>query len=72
MSRKPTFTFFLLLVLVFIGFGDRFLPKPLSTYSAQTRDRLNETIVNLFPNVKIGSPHQRTEEAIQKEEKGGR
>ncbi|MBW4522069.1 MAG: hypothetical protein KME16_20500 [Scytolyngbya sp. HA4215-MV1] len=71
MSRKPTLTLFFLLILVFIGFGDRFLPKPLSTYSIQTRNSLNQTIVGLFPSVKTGSPYERTEQAIQKEEKGG-
>jgi hypothetical protein len=43
MFRKSTIIpILLLLAVVFVGFGDRFLPPPLSTASFRTRTSLNQ------------------------------
>jgi hypothetical protein len=69
MPRGPTIALILLLVAGFIGFGDKFLPKPLSTASFQTRTSLNQMIVGAFPSWRPKTqPHKRTEEAIKKQE----
>jgi hypothetical protein len=55
------------LTLVFIGFGDAFLPKPLGTASAIARSRVNQFIVGLFPDLApVDNPHQRTEREIER------
>jgi hypothetical protein len=69
MPRGPTIALFLLIIAIFIGFGDKFLPKPLSTVSLQTRNSLNQTIVGLFPSWRPKTkPNQRTEDAIKRQE----
>lgn len=40
----------LVLLLVFIGVGDKFLPKPLDNASFQTRTTINKWIIGLFPS----------------------
>lgn len=47
--KSNVFMIPLVLLLVFIGFGDKFLPNPLSNASVQTRTTLNKWIVGLFP-----------------------
>lgn len=72
MHRKTASTWFILLSLIFIGFGDIFLPKPLSTASFQTRTKINEFIIGLFPGWEPKSnPYSRTERALEETEKGG-
>jgi hypothetical protein len=72
MFRKSTIIpILLLLAVVFVGFGDRFLPPPLSTASFRTRTSLNQWMTSSFklwqPKT---NPHQRTERAIEQQEKG--
>ena len=71
MLNKGNFSILLILVLVFIGFGDSFLPKPLSSASLQTRTTMNSIIVSLFPvwQPKV-NPNRRTEEAIKQAKPG--
>ncbi|CDN12977.1 MAG: hypothetical protein HRU34_19830 [Richelia sp.] len=71
MLNKGNFSILLILVLVFIGFGDSFLPKPLSYASLQTRTTMNSIIVSLFPvwQPKV-NPNRRTEEAIKQAKPG--
>jgi len=58
----------LLLTIAFIGFGDSFLPKPLSTASRQSRESLNNVISGLVPNWSPKmKPNQRTEDAVKQE-----
>lgn len=33
-------------ILIFIGFGDSFLPKPLSTHSKNIREEIHQTIIS--------------------------
>ncbi len=58
----------LLLTIAFIGFGDSFLPKPLSTASRQSRDALNTMIAGVVPSwAPKTKPNQRTEDALKQE-----
>jgi hypothetical protein len=50
MSRKKPFGWVLLFTLVYIGFGDQFLPKPLGQYSFQIRSTIDNQLVAVFPN----------------------
>ncbi|MBW4650539.1 MAG: hypothetical protein KME06_17895 [Kastovskya adunca ATA6-11-RM4] len=61
-----------ILVLVFIGFGDRFLPEPVGTASTQTRTSINQFIAGMFPDWRPNKlkPNERTERAIQQQEEG--
>jgi len=36
--------------IIFVGIGDKFLPKPLSTYSLNTRNVINAKLITLIPN----------------------
>ena len=38
--------------IIFVGIGDKFLPKPLSTYSLNTRNAINAKLITLMPNPK--------------------
>ncbi|BAY31319.1 hypothetical protein NIES2107_31780 [Nostoc carneum NIES-2107] len=69
--RKTATTWLLLLFLIFVGFGDSFLPKPLSSASLQTRTAINQFVVGLFPNWHPKTnPNSRTERALDDIEKG--
>jgi hypothetical protein len=35
--------------IIFVGIGDKFLPKPLSTYSFNTRNMINAKLITLMP-----------------------
>jgi len=71
MDRKTATIWLLLLFLIFVGFGDSFLPKPLSTTSLHTRTAINQFFVGLFPNWDIKTdPNGRTERALDDIEKG--
>lgn len=66
MFNKGNMTLVFLLILVFIGFGDSFLPKPLSTASYQTRTSINNIVIGMFPAWRPKTdPNKRTQEAIQ-------
>ena len=70
MDRKTATTYLLLLFLLFVTLGDRILPKPLSTASVQTRTSLNNFFIGLFPQrVPKLNPNERTEKALEQEEK---
>lgn len=62
----------LVLLLVFIGFGDRFLPNPLAKASVQTRTTINKWIIGLFPSSDGDgmNPNKDIESEIEKLEKG--
>jgi hypothetical protein len=62
----------LIFVIFFISVGDRILPSPLSDYSRNTRNGINQFIIGLFPDNKVNNPHRRTEDAVDKLEQQGR
>lgn len=67
--RKGTIGFVIFLLIIFIGFGDKFLPKPLSTASANTRATINNFLANMMPErERKTDPYGRTEEAIEEVE----
>lgn len=73
MRPKTIASILFFLTLIFVGFGDAFLPKPLSTASATARSHVNQFIIGLFPYIDpIDNPHKRTEGEIENLEKGGR
>jgi hypothetical protein len=66
MFSKGNMTLLFIVGLLFIGFGDSFLPKPLSTASYQTRTTINNIVIGMFPTWRPKTdPNKRTEEAIQ-------
>jgi len=46
--RSHAFSVIMLLGIIFIGFGDAFLPEPLAQASYQTRNQINEFFMGLF------------------------
>lgn len=73
MDRKSVITYLVILFLLFVTLGDKFLPKPLSTTSLQTRTSLNKFFIGLFPQWRPKlNPNERTEKELQKEEKEDR
>ena len=70
--RKTASTWLILLFLIFVGFGDSFLPKPLSSASLQTRTQINQFFIGLFPSWQPRTnPYERTEKALENTEQGG-
>ncbi|MGB3207868.1 MAG: hypothetical protein WBB28_23030 [Crinalium sp.] len=70
MGPKSISTIVVILAVLFISVGDRFLPKPLNTASVQSRASLNNFLVGLFPAWKPKTkPSERTQKAIDKLEK---
>lgn len=61
---KVNFTLLIIAVFLFVGFGDRVLPKPLSTASLQARTTVNSYLVGLFPKKRFKNPNERTETAV--------
>jgi hypothetical protein len=51
-------------MVIFIGMGDRFLPKPLNTMSLNTRNAINQTLTGLSPKLKPQKPNAETEKAV--------
>jgi hypothetical protein len=73
MFNKGNITLFVFMMLLFVGCGDSFLPKPLSTASLQTRTTFNNFVIGIFPSWKPKvNPYERTEDSIQKTEGGGK
>jgi hypothetical protein len=69
MRSKIPIGFLFLTSIVFIGFGDQFLPPEIGRYSFQARSSIDQLLVNLVPNWQPKTnPHRRTEEAIQEKE----
>ncbi|HEY9874025.1 MAG TPA: hypothetical protein V6D12_11345 [Candidatus Obscuribacterales bacterium] len=61
---KINFTLLIIAVFLFVGFGDRVLPKPLSTASLQARTTVNGYLLGLFPKKRFKNPNERTETAV--------
>ena len=64
MRPKSILTILVVLSVIFITMGDRFLPQPLSDASRNTRVSINKTLVGLFPKKKFRNPHKRTEDSV--------
>ena len=73
MLKKIPFGFILLFSLIYVGFGDQFLPPAIGQYSFQARRSLDGMMIGVFPEWRPKTSHyDRTQDAIQKTEQGGR
>lgn len=52
--------------LVFISIGDMFFPEPWKTYSRNTREQINQKLINAAPNPQIKKPSEMREKQIEK------
>lgn len=52
------------IAFVFIGFGDRVLPKPLDSISLNTRTSINQFLQGLSPTLKSQNPDDKMEKAV--------
>lgn len=52
------------IAFVFIGFGDRVLPNPLSSISLNTRTSINQFLIGLSPKLKSQNPDVKMEKAV--------
>ncbi|XGV98000.1 MAG: hypothetical protein ACAF41_03500 [Leptolyngbya sp. BL-A-14] len=70
-NGKAAIPILLILALVFVGFGDQFLPKPLSSASYNTRVALDRWMTGSFKLWQPkADPNARTERAIEQQESG--
>jgi len=53
MRPKTLITSLLILGIIFVAVGDRFLPQPLNSASQNTRKGINEFMIGLFPQSKL-------------------
>ncbi|UBF29370.1 hypothetical protein K9N68_16950 [Kovacikia minuta CCNUW1] len=68
---KTAIPILLVLTLIFVGFGDQFLPQPLKGASYKTRTALNQMMESSFKVWQPKSkPYGRTEKALEDAEKG--
>lgn len=72
--RPKTFVTGLLVIgVIFVAVGDRFLPQPLSGASQNTRTSLNQFMIGLFPQSKLKQTiKQRNQETRNLLEKKGK
>jgi hypothetical protein len=68
--QQSRFFLALIIALLLITVGDRFLPKPLSTWSRNTRIAFERAMKSIIPDWNLDNPHRRSEEAIEKQEQG--
>lgn len=67
MAQKPiVYIAPLLIFLIFVGFGDRLLPQPLSGASLKTRTTINKFLFGLFPKGDMENPNDKRKEEIDK------
>ena len=59
-----------LLLIAYVAVGDMFLPPHLAKYSTATRLKINNYLVNAFPDTKVESPYGKNDEMIMQIEKG--
>ena len=53
----------------FVGIGDRFLPKPLSTYSRNTRNSINQKLLTWMPKPNPKRPSAEREKQVEELER---
>ncbi len=67
--KKLPLSLIALVGLVFVGFGDQFLPTAIGKYSYHSRAAIDTMIINLFPSWRPKTnPNQRTEDAVKNTE----
>jgi hypothetical protein len=50
---------------VFVGFGDKFLPRPWSDYSKITREQINQKLLGIVPDPDIKRPSEGREKQVE-------
>ncbi|MEL4898453.1 hypothetical protein [Crocosphaera sp. Alani8] len=66
---KPVGAIVLVLGLIFVGIGDSFLPKPLSTASKNARTYVNNIFLSFTPDTDFEKPSKQREQQIDDLEK---
>ena len=56
----------------FIGIGDRFLPKPLSIYSRNARNSINQQLLTWMPKPNPKRPSAEREKQVEELERNAR
>ncbi|ACB51469.1 hypothetical protein cce_2119 [Crocosphaera subtropica ATCC 51142] len=62
---KPLGSVLLVLGLIFVGFGDSFLPKPLSTVSKNARTHVNKIFLSFTPDTDFEKPSKQREAQVE-------
>ncbi|MGL5032279.1 MAG: hypothetical protein ACRC6M_00585 [Microcystaceae cyanobacterium] len=62
---KTLLTFSIISGVIFISLGDRFLPKPLSTYSAIARNTINQKLLGFTPKPNLKKPSADREKQVE-------
>ncbi|NJR49077.1 MAG: hypothetical protein HC780_05380 [Leptolyngbyaceae cyanobacterium CSU_1_3] len=69
MRNRLPIGFILLFSLIYIGFGDQFLPSSIGRYSFQARSSIDQVLVGMFPSWRPRTnPNARTQEAVRQTE----
>lgn len=61
---KTIATIIFVLSLIFIGIGDSFLPKPLSTISKNTRTQVNKILLSFTPDTDFEKPSKQRDQQV--------
>jgi hypothetical protein len=62
-SKKLTLSLVVMAIAFVLG-GDRVLPKPVGTYSFNTRTSISQFLGGLVPQLKPQQPNAQTEQAV--------
>ncbi|NJN74985.1 MAG: hypothetical protein HC796_00355 [Synechococcaceae cyanobacterium RL_1_2] len=57
------------LTMIFIALGDKVIPGPVGKASFTMREGINNFVTGLIPDKKFRNPNERTEKAIEEEQK---
>lgn len=66
MNPQRFFKILVPVLIIFVVFGDQFLPQPFSGVSSSIKQGANHFLEGLFPRYQPVNPHERTEDAIDK------
>ncbi|MFN5516070.1 MAG: hypothetical protein ACK5CA_15355 [Cyanobacteriota bacterium] len=51
--------------VIFVGVGDKFLPQPLKSASADTREQINKALLQMMPKPKLKRPSEKRENQVE-------
>ncbi len=73
MLKNIPFGLILLISVIYVGFGDQFLPPAIGQYSGQARRSLDGMMIGMFPEWRPKTnPYDRTQDALQQTEQSGK
>ncbi len=70
MNSNSIFPYLAVLSITFISVGDRFLPYPYGQISTNTREKINQFAIDLFPQVQVSSNSSRIWQKEEREYSG--